>query len=89
VAQPLHAITFAAHHATCISLVHRLFPDRLRGRGQALYTVLGSGLSGVVAGIGGGALIDRWGFEAAFWAASGVSALGWWCARRAAAAARP
>lgn len=26
VAQPLHAITFAAHHATCIATVHRLFP---------------------------------------------------------------
>lgn len=87
VAQPLHAITFAAHHATCISMVHRLFPDRLRGRGQALYTVLGYGLSGVVAGLGGGWLIDHWGFGAAFWAASSVSALGWWCARRSAAAA--
>lgn len=87
VAQPLHAITFAAHHATCISMVHRLFPDRLRGRGQALYTVLGYGLSGVVAGVGGGWLIDRWGFAAAFWAASAASALGWVCARQSAAAA--
>jgi PPP family 3-phenylpropionic acid transporter len=84
VAQPLHAITFAAHHATCISLVHRLFPDRLRGRGQALYTVLGYGLSGVVAGIGGGWLIDRWGYAAAFWAASGAAVLAWVCARQSA-----
>jgi len=85
-AQPLHAITFAAHHATCIAMVHRLFPDRLRGRGQALYTVLGYGLSGVVAGVGGGWLIDNQGFEAVFWAATAVSALGWWCARKSAVA---
>jgi PPP family 3-phenylpropionic acid transporter len=84
VAQPLHAITFAAHHATCIAMVHRLFPDRLRGRGQALYTVLGYGLSGVVAGIGGGWLIDRWGYAAAFWAASGAAVLAWVCARQSA-----
>jgi PPP family 3-phenylpropionic acid transporter len=84
VAQPLHAITFAAHHATCIAMLHRLFPDRLRGRGQALYTVLGYGLSGVVAGIGGGWLIDRWGYAAAFWAASGAAVLAWVCARQSA-----
>jgi PPP family 3-phenylpropionic acid transporter len=83
-AQPLHAISFAAHHATCIAMVHRLFPDRLRGRGQALYTVLGYGLSGVLAGVGGGWLIEQAGYEAAFWAASAASAAGWWCARRAA-----
>jgi PPP family 3-phenylpropionic acid transporter len=87
-AQPLHAITFAAHHATCIAMVHRLFPDRLRGRGQALYTVIGYGLSGVVAGVGGGWLIEQAGYPAAFWAASAASAAGWWCARRAARAAR-
>ena len=65
-------------------MLHRLFPDRLRGRGQALYTVLGYGLSGVVAGIGGGWLIDRWGYAAAFWAASGAAVLAWVCARQSA-----
>jgi PPP family 3-phenylpropionic acid transporter len=40
-AQLTHAITFAAHHAACITLVQRYFPGRLRGRGQALYTTLG------------------------------------------------
>ena len=43
-AQLTHAITFAAHHAACIVLVNRYFPARLRGRGQALYTVPGYGL---------------------------------------------
>jgi MFS transporter, PPP family, 3-phenylpropionic acid transporter len=72
--QMTHAITFAAQHAACIMLVSRYFPGRLRGRGQALYTTLGYGLSGVVGGVGGGALIERWGYPAVFWAAS-VSAL--------------
>ena len=72
--QMTHAITFAAQHAACITLVSRHFPGRLRGRGQALYTTLGYGLSGVVGGVGGGALIERWGYPAVFWAAS-VSAL--------------
>lgn len=86
-AQLSHAITFAAHHATCITLVHRHFPGRLRGRGQALYTTLGYGVSGVIGGVGGGWLIEHHGFAAVFWAATGAALLGWVCARRAAQAA--
>jgi PPP family 3-phenylpropionic acid transporter len=86
-AQAVHAVTFACHHAACIALIHRFFPGRLRGRGQALYTMLGYGLPGVLGGVAGGWLIDRLGFAAVFWAAaaSGLLALG--CARRAASAA--
>jgi PPP family 3-phenylpropionic acid transporter len=81
-AQALHAVTFAAQHAACISLIARHFPGSLRGRGQALYTVLGYGLSGVVGGVAGGWLSTKFGFQAVFWAASGAAALGWWCATR-------
>ncbi|MDP2367469.1 MFS transporter [Rhodoferax sp.] len=86
-AQLTHAVTFAAHHAACIALVQRLFPGRLRGRGQALYTTLGYGVSGVVGGVGGGWLISHLGFAAVFWAAAlcGVAALG--CATASARAA--
>jgi len=82
-AQALHAITFAAHHSACIALVHRLFPGRLRGRGQALYTTLGYGCSGVLGGVGGGWVIAHLGFAAVFWAAALCAALAWVCARRA------
>ncbi len=84
-AQAAHAVTFAGHHAACIALVHRHFPDRLRGRGQALYTMLGYGLSGVIGGVGGGWLIERLGYPAVFWAAALCGALAWGCAQRAAA----
>jgi len=77
-AQLTHAVTFAAHHAACIALVQKLFPGRLRGRGQALYTMLGYGVSGVVGGVGGGWLISQLGFASVFWAAalSGLAGLG-------------
>ena len=84
-----HALTFAAHHAACIDLVHRHFPGRLRGRGQALYTILGYGISGVLGGVGGGWLIDHLGFASAFWAAAVVALVAWVCAWRAQAAAAP
>ncbi len=86
-AQLTHAITFAAHHAACIALVHQLFPGRLRGRGQALYTMLGYGVSGVLGGLGGGWLISQLGFTAVFWAAAGCGLAAWVCVRRAAVAA--
>lgn len=86
-AQLTHAITFAAHHAACIALVQRLFPGRLRGRGQALYTTLGYGVSGVVGGVGGGWLISHLGFAAVFWAAALCGALALACATASARAA--
>ncbi len=83
IAQLLHAVTFAAHHAACVALISRLFPGRLRGRGQALYTMLGYGIPGVLGGVGGGWLIEHLGFAAVFWAAVGCSLLAWMAARRA------
>jgi MFS transporter, PPP family, 3-phenylpropionic acid transporter len=81
-AQSLHALTFAAQHVACINLIARHFPGALRGRGQALYSVLGYGISGVVGGVTGGWLSSRFGFAAVFWAASAAAAAGWWCAAR-------
>jgi MFS transporter, PPP family, 3-phenylpropionic acid transporter len=80
-AQLTHAITFAAQHTSCIGLINLHFPGRLRGRGQALYTVLGYGASGVIGGLAGGALSEAFGFAAVFWAASaaaGVAVLCCW-----------
>lgn len=78
-AQCLHAITFAAQHTVCIALISRYFPGRLRGRGQALYTVIGYGLSGVIGGLGGAALSSRFGYASVFWAAMLVALLSAWC----------
>jgi len=68
-AQALHAFTFAAHHTACIALLSHHFAGSLRGRGQALYTVVGYGLPGVLGGLGGGLLGSRWGLGSVFWAA--------------------
>ncbi len=79
-AQLLHAITFAAQHSACTAQLGHFFPGRLRGRGQALYAVLGYGLSGVLGGLGGGLLSEHLGFGAVFWAASISAALALGCA---------
>ncbi len=78
VVQALHAITFAAHHTVCMALISHHFPGRLRGRGQALYTVLGYGVSGVLGGVGGGWVSATWGLPAVFGCATvaGLVAMG-------------
>ena len=66
-AQALHAVTFAMHHTVCIALLSQHFPGRLRGRGQALYTVIGYGFSGVLGGIVGGYASTRFGLASVYW----------------------
>ncbi|MES3014838.1 MAG: MFS transporter [Pseudomonadota bacterium] len=81
--QCTHAVTFAAQHSSCIDVINRHFPGRLRGRGQVLYTLLGYGASGVIGGIAGGVVSEAYGFAAVFWGASGAAALAALCAARA------
>ncbi|MDD0814234.1 MFS transporter [Curvibacter sp. HBC28] len=78
--QCLHALTFAAHHTVCIALISHYFPARLRGRGQALFTVIGYGVSGVLGGLGGGYLAKGWGLVSVYWAAGGAALLATACA---------
>jgi MFS transporter, PPP family, 3-phenylpropionic acid transporter len=78
-AQGTHAVTFAGHHMACLQVLNQHFIGRLRGRGQALYTTLGYGLSGVLGGIGGGWLIGLAGYSAVFWAAALCGLLAWGC----------
>jgi PPP family 3-phenylpropionic acid transporter len=82
VAQLLHALTFAAHHTACIAMISQHFPGRLRGRGQALFTVMGYGVGGVVGVLAGGALAARFGFPVMFGAASLLALLATGCAWR-------
>jgi MFS transporter, PPP family, 3-phenylpropionic acid transporter len=81
-AQALHAITFAAHHTVCIALLSHHFPGRLRGRGQALYTVVGYGLPGLIGGLGGGVLSSAFGLSSVFWLAGACALVAMGCALR-------
>jgi PPP family 3-phenylpropionic acid transporter len=78
-AQLLHAVTFAAHHSVCIHLISQHFPAALRGRGQALYSLIAYGLTGVVGGLAGGALIEHLGLASIFWGAMGSAFLAICC----------
>lgn len=52
--QLLHAASFGIYHAVAIQYIHKFFPGRLQGRGQALYNVssygVGMALGNLVSG---------------------------------------
>ena len=79
-AQALHAFTFATHHTVCIALLSHHFPGRLRGRGQALYTVIAYGFPGVLGGLAGGVLSSKWGLASVFWSSIATSLIATGCA---------
>jgi PPP family 3-phenylpropionic acid transporter len=76
----MHACTFATHHTVCIAMLSHHFPGRLRGRGQALFTVLGYGFSGVLGGVLGGILSDKYGLASVFTACTATSLVAVFCA---------
>ena len=74
-AQVLHTATFAIHHSVCISWLSKHFPARLRGRGQALYSIVGYGATGVLGALGGGYISEHWGLSVVFWVAVPVACM--------------
>ncbi len=74
-AQTLHAISFAANHTACTALISHHFPGSMRSRGQALYTVLGYGIPGVLGSWAGGKICEAYGLRSVFWVATGVAVL--------------
>jgi PPP family 3-phenylpropionic acid transporter len=58
-AQLLHGLTFGAHHAASVAVVHHVFPESAHARGQSLYTSVSYGAGGAV-----GILLAGWAWEA-------------------------
>ena len=59
-AQLLHAATFGSFHAASIAVIHRIFPDTARARGQSLFSSVSYGGGGAA-----GTLLAGWAWQAA------------------------
>lgn len=84
-AQTLHAASFGLVHACAIHMVHRIFPGRLQGRGQALYSSLSFGLGGALGSLASGYIWTELGPRWIYYAAAFIALLGlvaaWWAVR--------
>lgn len=64
--QPLHGLTFALLHLTCMRLLSHIVPSGLAATGLTLYGTLGAGLSSVILTMASGPLYGRLG-PMSFW----------------------
>jgi len=74
IAQTLHAATFGTFHAAAIHMVHKAFPGKHQGKGQALYASISFGLGGALGSLLAGSLWETSGPEITF-TISAVTAL--------------
>ena len=74
-AQTMHMAAFGLFHAVAVLLVHRAFPGRLQGRGQALYSALGFGVGGALGSLASGYAWSAGGAALTWSAAAGVAGL--------------
>jgi len=74
IAQTLHAATFGTFHAAAIHMVHKAFPGKHQGKGQALYASISFGLGGALGSLLAGNLWETSGPEITF-TISAVTAL--------------
>lgn len=75
VAQLLHSVTFAVHHAAALGAMQRWFSGPLQARGQALYISIAYGVGGALGGLFMAACWDRIGPSAMYYAAALLSLL--------------
>ncbi|MFC5700445.1 MFS transporter [Cohnella faecalis] len=61
--QMMHSVTFGIFYITALRYLLTLVPDEYRSSGQALFTVVWSGIAGLVAGLLGGWLYDSAGLS--------------------------
>ena len=72
--EPLHGLTFALVHLTCMDVIRRVVPGSLAATAQALYGTVAMGAAGAAVTLASGPLYGRLG-AGAFWFMAGLCAL--------------
>ena len=74
--QPLHCLTFGAYHCSTVTYVSRMFPAKLQGGAQGIFSAITVGLGGLVGSAVGGMVLDAFNYTVLYTAFSGVALLG-------------
>jgi PPP family 3-phenylpropionic acid transporter len=75
-AQILHAATYGLFHASAIHMIHHVFPGRLQGRGQALYSGVSYGVGGALGSLLSGYTWDSLGATSTYYLAALTVSMG-------------
>ncbi|MEK3881692.1 MFS transporter [Paenibacillus sp. PL2-23] len=71
--QAMHSITFGIYFSTALRYISHLIPDEYRASGQAVYTVIWTGLAGLVSGVIGGLVYEELGRTMFYMVATGIA----------------
>lgn len=77
--QAMHSITFGIFMITAIRYLTQLVPDEFRSSGQALYTVVWSGIAGMSSGMIGGWIYNDFGGNAVYYTAATLGFIAGMC----------
>ena len=72
--EPLHGLTFALAHLTCMDVIRRVVPKPLAATAQAVYGTVAMGVAGATVTLASGPLYARLG-AGSFWFMAGLCAL--------------
>jgi len=64
--QAMHSVTFGIYYITALRYLQSVVSDAYRSSGQALFSVVWTGIAGLIAGTVGGALFDAYGLSVVF-----------------------
>ncbi|TXK86053.1 MFS transporter [Paenibacillus sp. N3.4] len=73
--QVTHMVTFAILWIVAVQYVVRLLPEQFGSTGQSILAMVFMGLAGIIGGLVGGWLSDRWGGASMYVFATGMSAI--------------
>ncbi|REK77481.1 MFS transporter [Paenibacillus paeoniae] len=71
--QAMHSVTFGVYFSTALRYISQLIPDEFRASGQAVYTVIWTGVAGLISGVLGGLVYEQFGRVAFYHIATGVA----------------
>ena len=71
--QFLHSLTFGAYHTASVTYVSRLTPGHLQSTAQTLFAAVTVGAGGLIGGVLGGVVAERFGFTVLYASFGGVA----------------
>ena len=76
--QLFHAVTYGLFHASAMQLIYHVFPGKLQGRGQALYTMT-NGIGGILGSLVSGYSWEPLGAPVTFYLCALMAMVGFFC----------